>query len=782
MKFSQCNAADSKLVRERLEGFVPRQVFDAHAHLFDRRHFVADNLYPMLKPVTALPIDDFHRFMSALMPGSAIEGLFFGFPNRGNDRVAVNRWMAEEIRRGGGTNSRVLALTSPEDKPESVMQQIRELGLVGVKPYHVYAARPDTGNARIEEFVPEWMWEICHGIDGVLMLHIVKPRALADPENQADIRRLCRKYPKCRLVLAHVSRSFNYRHGREGLGSLVDLDNVWVDMSAVTETESMRRAIEALGPKRFLFGTDYPISQLRGRCVALADSFFWIYPETAKLEGSIPPNGESLIGVESLLCLREACEDAGLNDGDVQDIFRNNALRLLEPHLEKTAVPKTPTGPELWSEAWKRVSGGTGLLSKRAELYDPKSWPAYFSKCLGADVWDLTGRHFIDFTGGVGAVLLGYADPDVTRAVKRRLNLGTHGTLCTPDEVELADILLELHPWAQRIRYARGGGEALGVAVRIARAATGKSGIAFCGYHGWQDWYLAANLADDKSLDGHLLPGLQPLGVPRELMGTSVPFLYNDLASFEKALAKLAGKLAGVMMEPFRSQQPKDAFVEKVAKRCREAGGVFMIDEVTSGWRFGFPGGHNAIGIQPDIAVYAKAISNGFPCAAIIGRESVMDAANPSFISSTYWTDGVGPAAAIACLRKMKRIKSQEYVTKLGGQLQSALQTLAGKYPELKLTIGGQPSAPSIGFNLGADTQAAKQLLVRKMVERGFLLSGQCYIMAAHTESHVSALLDAIAPALKEIAQLQSASKLQSEAGPRGGVRDAMGTGFARLA
>ena len=507
MKFYDCNEADTKLVQARIDDFVPKQVFDAHAHLFNREHFVAENLYPMLKPMTVMGIDDYHKAAGAWLPNRTVEGLFFGFPNKGNDRAAVNRWMVEQIRKCGGTNSRVLALTSPDDKPEAVVAQIKELGMVGVKPYHVYSSLKDTGQATIEEFVPEWMWDICNSMNGVLTLHIVKPRAIADKDNQADIRRLCYKYPKCRLVLAHVARSFCYRHAREGLGTLVDIDNVWVDMSAITETESIRSAIETLSPKRVLFGSDYPVTQLRGRCVAVGDGFYWIYPETANLDTAIPKKSETLIAVESLLCLREACEDTGLNEGDIQDIFRNNALRLLAPHLKQTEVPKQSSGPELWTEAWKRVSGGTGLLSKRAELYDPKSWPSYFSKCLGSDVWDATGRRFVDFTGGVGAVLLGYADPDVTRAVKRRLNLGSHSTLCTPDEVELADILLELHPWAGRIRYARGGGEALGVAVRIARAATGKSGIAFCGYHGWQDWYLAANLGDDSSLDGHLLPG-----------------------------------------------------------------------------------------------------------------------------------------------------------------------------------------------------------------------------------------------------------------------------------
>src|SRR5262249_18639084 len=150
------------------------------------------------------------------------------------------------------------------------------------------------------------------------------------------------------------------------------------------------------------------------------------------------------------------------------------------------------------------------------------------------------------------------------------------------------------------------------------------------------------------------------LGVPRELLGTSVPFKYNDLASFDQAMEKLDGRLAGVGMEPVRSQWPKDGFLEKIAKRCRDAGGGFMVDEVTSGWRFGFAGALTKIGVQPDVVVYAKAMSNGFPCAAIVGRGEVMDAANPSFISSSYWTDGVGPAASLACIRKMRDRGVQE--------------------------------------------------------------------------------------------------------------------------
>jgi len=782
MKFDRANASDLALVQRRIEDFLPQRIFDAHVHLFNAEHFVFENLYPMLKPEKFLGIEDYRKAAGEWLPNRNVEGLFFGFPNRGNDRVAVNRWMVEQIQICGGENSRVLALASPKDEPQAVADQIRELGMVGIKPYHVYAHDGDTGPAEIEQFAPEWMWEVCHGMRGVLMLHIVKYRAIADPKNQADIRRLCRKYPNCRLVLAHVARSFNYRHGREGLSSLVDLDNLWVDTSAVAETEAMRRAIEVLGPKRVLFGSDYPITQLRGRCVALGDSFFWIYPTTANLDTTIPKSGGNLIGIESLMCLREACEDAGLNRGDIEDIFHDNALRMLAPHLKESSVPKTPPGPELWSVAWNKISGGTGLLSKRAEMFDPRTWPAYFSKCLGSDIWDMDGRRYVDFAGGAGAILLGYADPDVSRAVRRRVNLGTYCTFLTPEEVELADLLLELHPWAQRVRYGRGGGEAMTIAVRIARAATGRSGVAICGYHGWHDWYLASNLADDKSLDGHLLPGLQPLGVPRELLGTAATFKYNDLASFDEAMSKLSGKLAAVVMEPMRSQYPKDGFLEKVAKRCREAGGVFVVDEITSGWRFGFPGALSKLGVQPDLVAYAKAMSNGFPCAAVVGRGEIMDAANASFISSSYWTDGVGPAAAVVCVRKMREVNAQAKIWELGGKLQEGLRAIAAKHPSAKMTVSGMPSVPSFAFDLGDDAQAARTLFTRGMLRRGFLVSTYCYMMWTHTEEHVQSFLEAADAVLGEIEKLAAEKRLQVEAGPRGGIRDAMGKAFARLA
>ncbi len=762
---------DVHLIETRLKDFIPHEIFDAHAHLAHPDHFTK-NPIPW-QHGALLDHKAYAAAMSRWLPGHKVNGLFFGFPRPQGDLPAINAWMAAETKKIGD-KSRTLLLVTPDDDPSKTAEIVKKQGFVGLKVYHVYAKRKDTMECGIEEFAPEWTWDLCNSCDGILMLHIVLPTALADKRNQEAILRLCRKYPRCRLVLAHVSRSFNYRNGLDGLPYLAELDNVWVDTSAIAEMESMRRAIEVLGPGRVMYGSDYPVTEFRGRCVSMGEGFVWLYGDDLQGAGKF---GEfTLVGIESLLCLREACEACALTTGEVNGIFRNNALRLLAPHLPKSARPETFSGPELWSSAKKKISGGTSLISKRAELFDPKTWPSYFSRCSGSDVWDMNGKRYTDFAGGVGAVVLGYSDPDVNAAVKRRLNLGSYCNFVTPDEMELADLLLELNPWAGKVRYARGGGDAMGIAVRIARAATGKSGVAFCGYHGWHDWYLAANLGDNSSLDGHLMPGLQPLGVPRELQGTSVPFKYNDLASFDAAMKKLDGRLAAVVMEPMRSQFPKDGFIETIAKRCRAAGGVFVIDEITSGWRYGFPGAMTKLGIEPDVVGYAKAMSNGIPCAAVVARTEIMDASNPSFISSSYWTDGIGPAAALACIRKMRALGAQEYVWKTGEYLQKGLKSLSQKHPSCKFTVGAMPCAPSLAFDLGKDAPSAKALMVRKLLERGFVVSTQMYVMMAHTRPKVDAFLEAMDASLGEIGKLAEAGTLQSEAGT------AAAAGFTRLA
>ncbi len=771
-------ARDRKLAADGLAGFLPAEIYDIHTHPYHPGHF-PPGTWTFLNGKSILGCAEHRAALQRYMPVPTIHGLYFGMPRKTADRPAMNDWVAGEVGANGTTLSRALMVASPADDPAMVAAALRSGKFCGLKVYHCYADRTDTMNATIEEYAPDWMWEILHEVQGVLLLHIVRDGAMEDTGNQASLRRLCRAYPKARLILAHVARSFSYRNARHGLHALADLDNAVVDTSAICEAEAFRAALQALGPRRVLWGSDFAVSEVRGRCVTTGGLFFWLHPELINPAHQAPTSSDmTLVGIESLLSLREACEDTGLTRGDLDDIFRRNALRTLAPHLPAAPAPATaPTGAELWQRARTVISGGTGLLSKRAEMFDAKGWPSYFSRCSGCEVWDLEDRRYLDFAGGVGAILLGYADPDVTAAVRRRLSLGTYCTLVNPQEVELAEQLLVLHPWAGKVRYARGGGDAMTMAVRIARAATGRSGVAFCGYHGWHDWYLAANLGETDALNGHLLPGLEPTGVPRELKGTAVPFKYNDLAALDAALARLGDNLAAVVMEPMRSQVPQDDFVAKVAARCRAAGGVFVVDEVTSGLRYGFPGAMARLGIEPDLIVYAKAMSNGFPFGTVIGREAIMQAADGSFISSSYWTDGVGPAAALAVLEKVQRLKVQESVWHQGGILQAGLQALAAAHPVCRLLVGGMPATPTMNFDLGADAPLAQALYVRKMRARGFLVSSYYFVMLAHDEGKIRQLLAAAGETMQEIAALITAGRLAEEAGVPRGQR-----GFTRLA
>lgn len=400
-------------------------------------------------------------------------------------------------------------------------------------------------------------------------------------------------------------------------------------------------------------------------------------------------------------------------------------------------------GQALYKKAKRLIPGGTQLLSKRPEMFLPELWPAYYERANGCEIWDLDGRRYYDMSNmGVGSCVLGYADPDVDSAVKKAVCRGTMTTLNCPEEVELAEMLCSIHRWADMVRYARCGGEAMAVAVRIARAKRGRDLILFCGYHGWQDWYLAANLADDKSLDGHLLPGLCPKGVPRGLKKTAIPFSYNDTQGFLKLMKEHKGRIAAVVIEPIRNEYPKDGFLTIIREMTKKEGIVFIIDEITAGWRLTAGGAHLKLWVSPDMAVFAKAMSNGYPMAAIIGKSRVMEAAQETFISSTYWTERIGPVAAIATIKKIKDKKVPDHLNRIGQSVQSGWKALADKH-DVSITISGIMPLGHFVFKHDKP-MALKTLFTQKMLERGFLASTGFYASYAHKEKHVNAYLDAV--------------------------------------
>ncbi|OGF63351.1 aminotransferase class III [Candidatus Giovannonibacteria bacterium RIFCSPHIGHO2_01_FULL_45_33] len=395
----------------------------------------------------------------------------------------------------------------------------------------------------------------------------------------------------------------------------------------------------------------------------------------------------------------------------------------------------TKKGVALWNKAKKIIPGGNQLLSKRSEMFLPDGWPSYYRKARGAEICDLDGNRFIDMSiMGIGSCVLGYADPDVNKAVSRAIKEGSMSTLNSPEEVELAELLLRIHPWAGMVRYARSGGEAASIAVRIARAYTGRDKVAFCGYHGWHDWYLSANLAKKKNLDGHLLPGLEPKGVPRGLQGLMFPFHYNKIDELKKIIASHKD-IGVIIMEPMKGQEPQKGFLESVRKIANEIDAVLIFDEITIGWKLVFGGAHLKYGVNPDVAIFAKAMSNGYPMAAVIGKKDVMQSAQDTFISSTYWTERIGPVAALATIKKMKKLNVVKHLAWAGRTVRDIWQNSAKKHG-LKIALAGSLPLSSFVFDYEGKSQILKTLFVQEMLDRGFLASTLLFSSYAHKSRH----------------------------------------------
>ena len=421
-------------------------------------------------------------------------------------------------------------------------------------------------------------------------------------------------------------------------------------------------------------------------------------------------------------------------------------------HIVRNEGARLGTGQKLWKRAKTIIPGGNMLLSKRPEMFLPDQWPAYYSKAKGYRVWDLDGKEYIDMSiMGIGTNILGYGHPEVDEAVRQVIDKGNMSTLNCPEEVFLAEKLIELHPWAEMVRLARSGGEANAIAIRIARAASGKDKVAICGYHGWHDWYLSANLGDDKSLDGHLLPGLEPEGVPRNLRGTVFPFIYNNYSQLEE-LVKIHD-IGIIKMEVMRNQGPENNFLQKVRKLATSRRIVLIFDECTSGFRETYGGLHLKYGVNPDMAMFGKALGNGYAITAVIGKREVMEAAQKSFISSTFWTERIGPAAALKSLEVMKREKSWERITQTGVSIRKGWQSLADTHG-LEIEHWGLPALAGFSFK-SADALVYKTLITQEMLKKRYLAGNCVYSCIEHKPDVVEKYFEFLDPVFSLVKQCE---------------------------
>lgn len=413
-------------------------------------------------------------------------------------------------------------------------------------------------------------------------------------------------------------------------------------------------------------------------------------------------------------------------------------------------------GQELYEKAKTLIPGGTMLLSKRPEMFLPEHWPAYFSKAKGCTVWDLDGNALTDMSiMGIGTNTLGYGNDEVDNAVREVIDLGNMSSLNCPEEVALAERLVQINPWADMVRFARTGGEANAIAIRIARAASGKDKVAICGYHGWHDWYLSTNHNAGDNLADHLLPGLDPAGVPKNLAGTVLPFQYNDFEALQEIVSR--GDVGVIKMEVERNFGPEPGFLEKVRKLADDNGIVLVFDECTSGFRETFGGIYQKYSVEPDMILYGKTIGNGYALTAVVGRRSVMEAAQKTFISSTFWTERIGPAAALKTLEVMERTRSWEIITENGMRMRKGWQQLADANG-LVIKLAGIPALSTFAFD-SDDALKYKTLLTQEMLKKGFLASTAFYASVAHQEQHFDAYFGAIESVFATIAACHRGEK-----------------------
>ncbi|MGB0805828.1 MAG: aminotransferase class III-fold pyridoxal phosphate-dependent enzyme [Salibacteraceae bacterium] len=418
-------------------------------------------------------------------------------------------------------------------------------------------------------------------------------------------------------------------------------------------------------------------------------------------------------------------------------------------------------GQDLYKKAKTLIPGGTMLLSKRPEMFLPEQWPSYFDKTEGCYVWDLDGNKFLDMSiMGIGTNTLGYNNAKVDETVAEVIRKGNMSTFNCPEEVELAENLVALHPWGEMVRFARAGGEANAMAIRIARAASGKDKVAICGYHGWHDWYLSANLASDDGLDGHLLPGLDPAGVPKNLKGSVIPFNYNDLNEITE-IVNNNPDLGVIKMEVSRNLGPKKGYLEGIRELCDKNGLVLIFDECTSGFRETFGGLHKKYGVDPDLCMFGKALGNGYAITAVLGRKSVMEATQKTFISSTFWTERIGPAAAVATLKEMKRQNSWEIITAQGKKITDKWITIGAELG-LKMNTAGLHALTTFSID-STDWLKYKTFITQSMLEKGILASNGVYVCTEHSDEQINRYFEEIYPVFETIASFENGNNSVDE-------------------
>ena len=406
----------------------------------------------------------------------------------------------------------------------------------------------------------------------------------------------------------------------------------------------------------------------------------------------------------------------------------------------------------LWKKSKKLILNGNSLLSKNPENYS-KNWPAYFDKAKGCFIWSIDKKKYTDFSYmGIGTNILGYSNFKLDNHVKKIISKGTMSTLNCVEEVKLSEKLIKMHKWSSMCKFTRTGAEASAVAIRIGRIFSKKNKIAICGYHGWHDWYLSVNLKGKKKLDTHLLKNLNIEGVDKNLKNSTVSFNHNDLYSF-KNVVKKNRDIGVVIMEVERFEEVNIDFLTYIRNYTKKNKITLIFDECTSGFRQTFGGIHLKYKINPDICILGKALGNGYPINAIIGTRETMNKAQNSFISSTFWSDRIGPSAALKTLEIMSEEKTWIKLKNLGIHFRKNFKLILKKH-SISGDILGTGSLLKFYID-GINDDLLKKYFANEMLSKGMLASNVIYLSTAHNKTLLNKYLIAIDETLFKLKKLK---------------------------
>lgn len=389
----------------------------------------------------------------------------------------------------------------------------------------------------------------------------------------------------------------------------------------------------------------------------------------------------------------------------------------------------------LWRKAGEIIPCGTQTLSKAPDQFVDGVAPKYLVKGKGSHVWDADGNEYIDYPMSLGAIILGHAYPGIVKAVQKQITQGTLYTLMHPIEIEVAELLQEAIPCAEMVRFGKNGSDVTMAAIRIARAATGRAKIAYCGYHGWQDWF-AVTTPRNK-------------GIPAVFKDFIHSFEYNKPQSLQTLLDQYPGQFAAVIMEQ-GGEAPKDQFLHKVRDLARKHGALFILDEIVTGFRFAPGGVQQLYGVTPDLACFGKAMGNGFPISAIVGKKEFMKELKEVFFSMTFGGDTASLAAASATLRELKDKNVCAELWKKGKKLMEGFNQIAQEIGvDVRLTGFPPRMAISCKDAQGQESLDVKSLFLQETVKRGILFGGPVFPAFSHSDRDIRKTLEAAADALK---------------------------------